>query len=253
MIKWILRITGLLLIIDTIIISFISNMNFGVIMPCIIGTPLFIYGMFYNKLNLIAKQKPWKIIKIIIQCSYIAFTLLFLATLTIMCIYASKPPEPNADAVIVLGAGLRGEALSLTFKARLNAAEKYLKENPETICFLTGGQGSGELRPESAAARDYLISHGIEENRILTEEKSTSTYENLLFAKEVLDEKFKEEYSVVVVSSDFHVYRAMLNATKEVGFNDVSTVGSRSAWYMVLNNYLRECSAIVRTWVLGTY
>src|SRR5699024_9337640 len=84
------------------------------------------------------------------------------------------------QAVIVLGAGLRGDRPSLLLRYRLDKAYEYACEHPDAIVITTGGQGRDETVPEGQAMRDYLIAKGLDPDRVLQETKSTSTEENFL-------------------------------------------------------------------------
>lgn len=80
-------------------------------------------------------------------------------------------------------APLRGERVSLTLKLRLDAALEYLEHSPNTAVIVSGGKGDGENISEAEAMKRYLVSHGVDEGRIITEDKSTSTWENFKFSK----------------------------------------------------------------------
>ena len=91
-------------------------------------------------------------------------------------------PTGQEQAVIVLGAGLRGDRPSLLLRCRLDAAYAYAQEHPEVLLITSGGQGRDEWVPEGRAMRDYLINKGLPPERVLAECKSTSTEENFAFS-----------------------------------------------------------------------
>ncbi|WLR51739.1 YdcF family protein [Bacillus tianshenii] len=124
---------------------------------------------------------------------------------------AGNEPKKDAAYLIVLGAKVNGEQMSHVLTNRAKAAVAYLQENPDTKVIATGGQGKGEDITEAEAVSRYLIKQGIDEKRIIKEERSTSTYENLTFAKAFMKE---EDNEVVIVSNDFHVYRALKIANR---------------------------------------
>lgn len=102
---------------------------------------------------------------------------------------------------VILGAGLNGDQISERLKIRLDTALLYLKENHIPI-IVSGGQGEDELISEAEAMKRYLIDNGIESDRILLEDKSTSTYENLLFSKNTMK---LENPKIALVTSDYHM------------------------------------------------
>lgn len=116
-----------------------------------------------------------------------------------------NPPE-NA-VVVVLGAHVFANRLSGTLQNRVEVAAAYLKGHPNAKCITTGGQGWNEPRTEGNAAREALIALGIEPERIFAEERSRTTWENLLFVREILQ---KEQLSthVVLATQSFHQWRA---------------------------------------------
>ncbi len=249
--RFLLIIIGLLGILDTLAISVISNMNLGVVLPAIIGTPLVIYGIFCNKLRPWMKRGFGLAAKIVFFAGYAVFILLFIVCAVIMGVAAKSWPQGQVDALIVLGGGVKGDVATITVKTRLDTALPYLKDNPDCRVVVSGGQGPGETTSEASVMAAYLKRNGIGETRIIQEDQSTSTRENLIFSKEKLDILFKNEsYRVAVVTNDFHIYRAELTA-KSVGLADAQGMSSPSPLYLQPNNYLRETVAIVKTWVLG--
>ena len=151
------------------------------------------------------------------------------------------------EAVIVLGCQVRGEEPSVMLAKRLDAAIEVLSEYPDAVCVVSGGQGSGEDISEAEAMRRYLVGRGISEARVISEDKSTSTRENIAFSAEIL-----KEYDIsraVIVTSDFHQYRAGLYA-KRNGL----TVGHHSGKTPIFNlaNYwVREWAALFDALVRG--
>ncbi len=114
---------------------------------------------------------------------------------------------PEKAVVIVLGAQVFPTHLSGILYNRVKAAAEYLQEHPEAKCITTGGQGWNEVRAEGAAAKEVLIEMGIAEARIFAEIKSATTWENLRFAKEILQrEKLGE--CVLISTQSFHQWRA---------------------------------------------
>ena len=154
---------------------------------------------------------------------------------------AHRKADYGKDVLIVLGCAVRGERVSLTLKLRLDAALEYLEHSPNTAVIVSGGKGDGENISEAEAMKRYLVSHGIDESRIITEDKSTSTWENFKFSKMILDERFPGA-SAAFVTTNFHVYRAgrvaIMNGIEAEGY------GAKDVWYTKLNNYMRESIAV---------
>lgn len=157
----------------------------------------------------------------------------------------SVGPKENADYLIVLGAGLRGERPSLVLRNRINAAAEYLLENPDTKVVVSGGQGPDELISEAEAMRRGLVDFGVAQTRIIIEDKSTSTNENLMYSKQLIP----EDVSVVIVTNKFHVFRAC-HLARECGYTSVSGLGAKNVRWLNPTNYLRECMAVFKDVVL---
>ncbi len=86
---------------------------------------------------------------------------------------------------------------------------EYLVSHPEAKVIVSGGQGEDEDIPEAHSMRNYLMVHGIDESRILIEDQSTNTYENLKFSIDLYDVKH-----AVVVSNTYHLYRTKIIAKR---------------------------------------
>jgi len=154
--------------------------------------------------------------------------------------------DHSEDVVIVLGAGVNGETVSRPLAHRLDAAIDYWNQNPDTYIVTTGGLGNRATITEAEAMARYLIRRGIPQERVLLEDQSTSTYENLVFAKKILDEHFSGSYRAVLITNDFHIYRAVHTA-RSIGL-DVGHVGAYTDWYTWPVNYLREMLAVIQHW-----
>lgn len=156
-------------------------------------------------------------------------------------------PERDADYLLILGAKVNGTQPSLILKYRIDAAVEYLKENPDTMVIASGGKGTDEEISEAQCIYNELVAKGIAADRILLEEASTSTKENLIYSSAMFDVKSN---SVVITTTDFHMFRAMRLA-KACGYQEVSGNSAKSVWWLVPTNYTRECLAILKEWITG--
>ncbi|CEG27431.1 YdcF family protein [Bacillus sp. B-jedd] len=155
--------------------------------------------------------------------------------------HGKETPPPGADYLIILGARVKGMVPSLSLQARIDAAGKYLLDNPLTIAIASGGQGPGEDITEAAAIKDELVKLGIEGDRIILEDRSTSTYENISFSKELLPKGLKEG---LVVTNDFHLYRAKMIA-KRYGL-ELGGLPAETPRQAVVKSYAREYLALTK-------
>lgn len=155
--------------------------------------------------------------------------------------------QAHADYLIILGAKVNGTHPSLILRYRIEAGAEYLKQNPETMVIASGGQGADEGISEAQCIYNELVKLGIEPERIILEEQSTNTRENLLYSSEFLQ---KGENSVVVTTTDFHLFRAVQLA-KKCGYRSVSGNNAKSVWWLIPTNYTREFFAILKDFFCG--
>lgn len=150
-------------------------------------------------------------------------------------------PEAGLDYVIILGAQVRGERPSRALRRRLDRAVQYAQENPDTILILSGGQGPDEGISEAECMRRYLTEKGLPGERLILEDKSTSTRENLRFSAEFLNPSGDR---VGVLTNSFHVYRALM-AAKAQGYAHASGIPASSDLGMQPHNVLREICGVL--------
>ena len=141
----------------------------------------------------------------------------------------------NADYIIVLGAGIIGSKVTPLLAARIEKGIELLRYNPNAVLIMSGGQGSGEDIPESKAMADYAIDKGVSAEKIILEQKSVSTEENLRFSREMMN---KQNPQIIVVTTAYHMLRALILA-KQQGIRCVG-FGSKTKWYFTLNAFIRE-------------
>lgn len=153
------------------------------------------------------------------------------------------PRKKNFDYIIIHGAGLiDGKQVSKLLADRLDKAiDVYNKAINEPIMIPSGGRGSDERISEADAMKEYLIKNGIPEERIITEDQSTTTFENLRNAKQIIDRRDGCK-NTVLVTSNYHVYRA-LRYCRKIKLKCVG-VGSRVAFYYWPSAMIREYIAV---------
>ena len=124
--------------------------------------------------------------------------------------YGGTTSDTQADAAIVLGAAVWRQGVSPVFRERINhAIDLYRRGRVHKIIF-TGGQGNRNEPTEAAAARAYAVSNGIAQSDILIEQRSHTTYENLVYAKQLADVHGLKK--VLIVSDPMHMKRAIAMA-----------------------------------------
>ncbi|WP_341300753.1 YdcF family protein [Lysinibacillus sp. FSL H8-0500] len=160
---------------------------------------------------------------------------------------ATSNADGSADYMIILGAKVKpGGVPSLSLKSRLEVAVQYLMNYPHVKVVVSGGQGPDEDRTEASVMQEYLEQNGIETTRIIVEDQSTSTFENLAFSKELLP---KETKKITIVSNDFHLKRATYLA-QSLDF-EVDAVAAETPKSVESKLRLRERAALLKTYIVG--
>lgn len=147
-----------------------------------------------------------------------------------------KVPE-DLEWLIVLGAHVRGTKVTDTLRRRLDRAAEYAKLHDGVRIVVSGGQGNGEDISEALAMKRYLVGQGITEDAVLTEDTSTSTYENLWNSKALIKEY--QTAAIGIVTNNFHIYRAVQIA-KTIGYGNISGVPAGTKAIVFPNYMARE-------------
>ncbi len=166
-----------------------------------------------------------------------------------LIIMNGKPDEKyKVDYLVILGSGLHGEILSPTLLDRMEKALEFIKKNSKTKIVVSGGQGKGETISEAEAMKRYLILNGVTIEKIIKEDQSTSTLENLKFTKKILKKiDGKKIHKIMIVSNDFHLFRAKFIA-KRNGFVPYG-LPSKTISYIIPKYYIREYFAVWKSFI----
>ena len=200
------------------------------------------YGLFLLSVFIVVFGVAGKTLKRFLAM-FIAMGLVYFVIIEIPIIdEASGDGDFDADYLIVLGAAVHGDTPSLSLVERLEAAKDYLIKHPDTVVIVSGGQGGGENVSEARAMYEWLCANGIDSTRIIMEDKASSTYENLKFSREIINE-LSDDATVAVVSSEYHLCRAKLIA-KTLGM-EIHTVAAHTTYFTIMLNYfIREAFGV---------
>lgn len=152
----------------------------------------------------------------------------------------------NAKTVIVPGCKVNKDVPSRMLKSRLDAAYEILNSNRESICIVSGGQGSDEEYTEAYVMKKYLVGKGILDERIFIEEKSVNTRENFIFSAEIIKQNKLSSY-VVICTDFFHEYRCSLYAKKS-GLSP-KAYPAKTQSELVAAYWIREIFAVVKAFI----
>ncbi|SKC73769.1 YdcF family protein [Maledivibacter halophilus] len=206
------------------------------------GIFLLIHGLLKSYNNFYKNSKATKFINWAIIISLLSFIILEILIFTGAYINDLE----DIDYVLILGAGIIDDRPSLELKYRLDKAIKFIEKNPSIKkVILCGGVGEDEKFSEAYVMEKYLLNKGIHEDMLIKEEESTSTYENIKYAKKVIEIiDSRHNVKIAISSNDFHLFRAKYLA-KKLGF-EAAGLPSKTPLYIIPNHHVRECFAIVK-------
>ena len=174
---------------------------------------------------------------------YLYFECMLIGTIVADAIAARHEPEMNKDFLIVLGCGLKPDGTPTPLlQGRLDRAldfyERQIKETGKVLTFITsGGRGADEVNSESAAMKRYLLERGVPAERIIEEDRSTDTFENMRYSKEKIWE-IDPNAKIAFATTNYHVFRSGLFA-RRVKMRAVG-MGAETKWYFWPNAAVRE-------------
>lgn len=162
--------------------------------------------------------------------------------------FGSRAPA-GLDYLIVLGAQVREDGPSAVLKYRLDAAAQYLRENDSTTCIVTGGKGATEPFSEGEGMKQYLVSVGIPEDRIIVEDKALNTVQNIQYSKALMS---SPDAPTAIVTNNFHVTRALALARGQ-GLTNVYAIAAPSDPLFLPNNMFREFFGLAKDFLMGNF
>lgn len=182
----------------------------------------------------------------------LAIGLLVVGVTEAIIIHASfGDPREQVDYMVVLGAKVNADGPSVSLWDRICGAYEYLETHPGVTAVLSGGQGTDEPITEAECMYRELVNLGIDPKRLLREEEATSTWENLKFSLDLIEEKTgKRPQKLGVLSSEYHLFRASLFAKAcDVEFVGIPAKTSRAS--QAINHFMREVAGVWHYILLG--
>ncbi|MFS1663503.1 YdcF family protein [Streptococcus sp. zg-JUN1979] len=241
---------GGFLIINGLIILKREGKSLGNSLSLLLGLAIFAYFIVASLsihwgYELATRYVPLYYIFIFINVLVLALAFVFLAFLIYSLLYHLLPRRRDYDYIIIHGAGLLGgdKITPLLAKRIDKAIDAYHKASKTTVKLIaSGGQGADETISEGEAIANYLRQKGIPKEDILLEDKSQTTYENLLFSKEMTKDHDKARY--LFVTNDYHILRTSFYARKLQMTGD--GLGCATASYYLPSAFIREYVAILQ-------
>ncbi len=252
-----LTISGLVLIIDCVLLIAVGKINFSTVVPLLLGLIFIAHGIFWQPIRDFVSQSPW------LSISWYALWGLFGLWLVSFGIFIgslqqqiklSKQLSPSVAAVIVLGSGTVNGQPTPTLAARLDRAVPVIKSQPQAVVITSGGVGFGRSRSEADVMATYLHEkHDIPLERVIQEGESTSTEENLINSQAILKAQgVTLSDPIAIVTSDFHTIRSAAIARHQ-GYQQPVLLASPTPLSIRYNAWFREYFAFVSGWLLREY
>ena len=160
-------------------------------------------------------------------------------------------PQEQVEYMVVLGAKVNRDGPSVSLWDRICGAYEYLEAHPDVTAVVSGGQGTDEPITEAECMYRELVMLGIDPKRIWIEDQATSTWENLKFTLDLIEEKTgRRPIKLGVLSSEYHLFRASLFANAcDVEFVGIPARTSRLS--QMINHFMREVAGVWHYILLG--
>ena len=256
-VRVILTIIGSLMIVDCTILMAVGKVNFGSVVPFLVGMVFVAHGILWHNVIRFICQNRW------LNRLWYGLWMAFFIWLISFGIFAyalqqqikqSAKPIPEVAAIIVLGSGTVAGKPTPTLAKRLDTAAPLIDSQKSALVITSGGMGFGQTRSEAHIMATYLYdTYDIPLKHILQEGQSTSTAENLIYSQEILAEKgISIAAPIAIVTSDFHIIRAASIARYQ-GYQQPIMLASPTPLSIRYNAWFREYFAFVSGWLFGEY
>ncbi len=234
-----LLITGIFIIAVFSLTVFEDVFNAGNIAGILGGIYITALGLMFNRIN----HTLWNIL-------FVAAALGIVSVITLMSfIYIKgKTKACNEKVIIVLGCRVKWDKPSLSLIKRADAAYDFLMKNPKALAILSGGQGKDEALSEAECMKNFLLEKGIAKSRLILEDKSTTTDENIAFSLKLINSLGLDK-EIAVATSEYHQLRASMICNR---YGLKSSPQSAKTKLTVLHVFLlREIFGIIKELIIN--
>lgn len=197
--------------------------------------------------NLCSESLVLKIIIFIIYAAAAVFAVNIFLCVFLIIFYQTAKRAKNCQIIVILGCRVkRGKPSKMLMQRIIKAFSEYQK-NPGSVIIATGAKGNDETIAESLCQKQELIKLGVRAEDIFCEEKSTSTFENLKYAKEIIEtnpklKDIKNKNKIKIVTNGYHMFRSC-ELAKLLGF-EACSAPSATSFYVIPAFYFREVLCI---------
>jgi len=226
-----------------------SGRNIGGAFGIFLSIAVMVYALFFPSIREKNRKlraeggKKWFLLRAvhILSIIFLLYALL-VAVLIGVSAHKKAPSSDRPPVVVVLGCLVKNGRPSLLLQERIDAAYDYLSSHPECYCIVTGGKGADEVMSEAQCMYTELLKMGISKDRIFMEDRSTSTRENLLFSKEIMERENLGD-TMILVTNSWHELRAQMIASR-LGI-PCGGVGAGTPLWLLPCYYFRELFGVI--------
>ena len=252
--RTVLAVAGALLLVDALVLMAMGHFNMGVVLPAILGAAALWLSWKWQAVQDWRAKRPIHARLWIWGWAGFAIWLLSLLWFWSRLFSLGLEPQqvPAVQSIVVLGSGTLNGHPRPVLAARLDTAAELAKLQPAALIAVCGGVDWGEKESEAEVMARYLQQrHGIAADRLVLEKLSTSTELNIQLSRPLLAEHgVAADAPVAMVSSDFHLMRAMNIASRQ-HLPQVYPVAAPTPLATRFNAWLREYFAMASSWLLG--
>ena len=204
----------------------------------------FLFGRLTAKHGKLPLPAPLRTLLVLLFLLALAFFLLVEAQVVS---HMADQGSDDLDCIIVLGAKVRPSGPSRALRFRIDAAFEYLTAHPDTVAILSGGRGADEPMSEAECMYRALTGKGIAKERLILEEGSRDTKENIRNSFALLDSPAK----IGLVTASYHVYRALSLAKAQDSPHTLCGIAAKSFDPLFLHFTVREFAGVLSEWLEG--
>lgn len=248
---------GSILFFDGLILILQAKINFGTVIPLLIGSVFLAHAFFWKNIQSFLKHRLklkqfWQIL----WCAFFLWCASFIYFIWVLQQTTNDQTSvPPVKAMIVLGAGIEKNGQpSPALAKRLDRAAPIALAQPNTLVIVSGGVGFSEKQSEAEVTANYLQQkYHLPKQQIALEDQSTSTELNLINSKQVLAKhNIQLNQPIAIITNDFHIIRSAAIA-KKLGYQTIYMLASDTPLSIRYNAILREYFAFVSGWILNEY
>lgn len=227
-----------------------SVVNFlGILLALLlVGVQIFVFIFDYSVSGSVTEVMIHDIITNFITAVYMYFECMIIGTIVADSIAARHVPKFDIDYMIILGCALRKDGSPTPLlRGRIDRALEFADMQKEAtgkefVFVASGGKGEDEIISEAGAIAAYLKDKGIPEDRIILEDKSTNTFENMKFSKEKIF-SIDPDSRIAFSTTNYHVFRSGI-FSRRVKMRSQG-IGADTKWYFWPNAAVREFAGLV--------